>query len=240
MPSGHDEVQRLFTNADGGQFRLSYRGQVTGDIAAEAPLSVLEAKLQALSSIGPSNIIVSRVGGLPTFTFTGALSQKNAALIGIENGTEPMTTNGATGPLGFEMHTTTPGGNAHRSPSKPPSPASPPAPPITQSSSPPTRPEPNKQRLQTSFPPSSPRNPAPTKRSAKKTAPSPSPNAAPMRRSPPPARKASRPRLTDYAADTVLYNSFAGNLAGSGSAEALNTSQYVAVRTARAGKRFPS
>lgn len=47
-----NEIQKLTCQADGGTFRISFRGHVTDDISFDATLAQLESKLEAIESIG--------------------------------------------------------------------------------------------------------------------------------------------------------------------------------------------
>jgi hypothetical protein len=88
-----DEVQRISVVATAGQFKLSFGGHTTGNIAVKASNAQVESALGALPSIGPGNV---SVGGGPTslapyqVTFTGALASTDAAQLSVEPGTAPL------------------------------------------------------------------------------------------------------------------------------------------------------
>ncbi len=131
LPRGRDEVQRVEVySKESGQFRLSFGGQTTGDMAFAAQPSVVQAELEALSSIGPSGISqVTRtvVRGNSDFpiqrydiTFSGPLAGTNLPPLQGESGTEPLngivvvstfTDGGTNVPITVEAHLTglTPG-----------------------------------------------------------------------------------------------------------------------------------
>ena len=50
--SMQNEIQKMTCQADGGTFRISFRGHATEDINFDATLTELEAKLEAIESIG--------------------------------------------------------------------------------------------------------------------------------------------------------------------------------------------
>ena len=68
------------TAATAGTYTLTFNGQTTTGIAFNATAAVVQAALQALSNIGPNNVIVGGTGGPSvtastlTFTFVNALS----------------------------------------------------------------------------------------------------------------------------------------------------------------------
>jgi hypothetical protein len=58
----------------GQTWTLSYGGQTTTDLAATATVAQVQAALQALSSIGAGNVLVTGSVGAYTVTFVGALA----------------------------------------------------------------------------------------------------------------------------------------------------------------------
>jgi hypothetical protein len=86
---GRDEVQSISVkNADGGQFKLTYRGQSTADLPFDASAAEVQAALEALPAIGTGSVALT---GNWTVTFQGALGHSNAAQISIQNGTVPLS-----------------------------------------------------------------------------------------------------------------------------------------------------
>ena len=82
VQAAHDEVQTVTVTGapTGGTFTLSFGGQTTTGIASNAAASVVQAALQALSSIGASNALVTGAAGGPyTVQLTGALGQADQA-----------------------------------------------------------------------------------------------------------------------------------------------------------------
>lgn len=81
LKGGQNEKQRLTASAgSSGTFKLSFDGQVTATVAYNASASTLQTALQALSTIGSGNAVVTGGGGLPwVVTFTGALAQRDVA-----------------------------------------------------------------------------------------------------------------------------------------------------------------
>lgn len=74
-----------------GQFKLTYEGQQTADIAYNASASTVQNALIALSNIGPSDVAVTGNDGGPwTVTFQGALAGDVSPLSGT-NGTPNLT-----------------------------------------------------------------------------------------------------------------------------------------------------
>jgi hypothetical protein len=84
MPVGRNEVQQISIVATEGQFRLSYRGQTTLDIAAGAAAAVVESELEALTSIGPNLTVTGGPNPGPSpylIAFDGSLGEKNLSQI---------------------------------------------------------------------------------------------------------------------------------------------------------------
>lgn len=101
--TNEQQIVTLHT-ATGGTFTLTYGGQTTSGIAYNAAAATVQSALEALSSIGSSNVSVTGSAGGPwTVEFTGTLATTDVAL---------MTLDGAnlTGGLSASIAETTPGG----------------------------------------------------------------------------------------------------------------------------------
>jgi len=83
LGSGTDEVQSVEMDDDvgGGTFTLSFGGQETGNLAYNASAAVVEAALEALSTVGLGNVSVAGSTPIWTVTFEGNLASTNVALI---------------------------------------------------------------------------------------------------------------------------------------------------------------
>lgn len=80
--AGVNEVQTLTIDATGGTYTLTFGGQTTGAIAEAATAAVVEAALEALSTIGENDVKVTGAAGGPyTIEFQGALGKQNVAAI---------------------------------------------------------------------------------------------------------------------------------------------------------------
>lgn len=108
---GTDEVQTVTIagGAAGGTFTITFGGQTTSAIPYGSSGPVVQAALEALSSIGPGNIYVTKAADVYTLTFRGALGQQNVAQVtasatGLTGGTPTITpatsTGGAAGTAG--------------------------------------------------------------------------------------------------------------------------------------------
>jgi hypothetical protein len=114
-----NEVQTITLHADyavGDKYRLTYDGQTTAEIAADADAAAVQAALIALSNIGPTDVVV---GGGPgpdaafTVTFQGTLAGQDVPLIsGVGGHNEKQTiaiddaSSGGTFTLTFDGRTT--------------------------------------------------------------------------------------------------------------------------------------
>ena len=82
----------------GGTFTLTFGGQTTATIAYNAAASVVEAALEALSTIGQGNVqVTGNAGGPYTVEFVGQLANANVAAMtadasGLTGGTSPTVT----------------------------------------------------------------------------------------------------------------------------------------------------
>jgi hypothetical protein len=100
---GRNELQRVQIIANAGQFRLSFKGQTTGDLAFNASPATVQAALEGLSTIGDSGVSVAT--GPPVdnpfippaearnidVTFVGPLTTTNVAQLQVESGTVPLS-----------------------------------------------------------------------------------------------------------------------------------------------------
>lgn len=83
---GTSEVQRLTITGTptGGTFTLGFSGQTTAPIAYNATASAVQAALEALTTVGDGDILVSGGPGPGTpytFTFAGSLAQRDVPLL---------------------------------------------------------------------------------------------------------------------------------------------------------------
>lgn len=81
---GDNEVKLItFINSPtGGTFKLSFDGQTTSNIAYNATASIIQAALEALSSIGVGNVgVTGNIGGPFTVTFIGDLRGTNVGTL---------------------------------------------------------------------------------------------------------------------------------------------------------------
>ena len=195
----------MSVDAGEGQFKLSFRGQTTADIAYNATPAAVQAGLRALPKIGSSGVNVSGTPQAYEVTFAGGLAGTNVEPLKSSNGTTPLgggggvsastTTEGGTNhPVSIEAHIEhlTIGSTYHFR--------------IFATNAA----EPNRALTASSFPRSPPKDhPAPTNSCAKKTTPSACPNAAPTRWSPLPTRKALPHRCETFRrrGSTVAYKS---------------------------------
>jgi hypothetical protein len=91
-----DEVQEVTISATNGQFRLSFGGATTADLAFNADYAQIDAALEALPSIGPAGVNVQGSSTAPpTFkhqvTFTGALGAQDVEQLSASHGTTPLS-----------------------------------------------------------------------------------------------------------------------------------------------------
>ncbi len=90
------EVQELYFGIVspplGGQIRLTFGSETTGDIPFGATAEEVQAALRALPSIGSPNVIVTQPSGVflsYIVTFTGSLAETDVPQLVISNGTSP-------------------------------------------------------------------------------------------------------------------------------------------------------
>jgi Ca2+-binding RTX toxin-like protein len=81
------EVQRVTLRQGDGRFTLTFEGQTTRRLPWDASADVVQIALTALTTIGPGNVAVSRVGcciaggGTYIFLFQGRLDSQNVSSI---------------------------------------------------------------------------------------------------------------------------------------------------------------
>lgn len=108
--------QTLTVDATEGQFKLTFRGQTTADLAFNASAAEVDTALEALSTIGAGNVSVTggpggAGGGTPyVVTFAGTLANAPMPLIVTSAGTTPLgggagaaVANTTTGATGYEI-----------------------------------------------------------------------------------------------------------------------------------------
>jgi hypothetical protein len=78
---GTDEVQTITIDAAGGTFTITFGAQTTVALAWNATAAVVQAALEALSTIGIGNILVTKSGLVYTLVFRGALGSQNVAAV---------------------------------------------------------------------------------------------------------------------------------------------------------------
>lgn len=86
----------------GGNFTLSFGGQITGNIAYNASTSAVQTALTALSSVGAGNVTVTGSSGAWTVTFAGSLAIPGPLVLvnlGLTGGTLPAIAIAITGNL---------------------------------------------------------------------------------------------------------------------------------------------
>lgn len=108
--------QTLTVDATAGQFKLSFRGQTSADIAFDATAAQVDTAFEALNTVGANNVAVTGgpggAGGLTPYviTFSGVLNNAPMPLIGVAAGTTPLSSgagasvaNTTTGATGYEI-----------------------------------------------------------------------------------------------------------------------------------------
>ncbi|KKM60636.1 hypothetical protein LCGC14_1539890, partial [marine sediment metagenome] len=83
LGSGTNEVQdiEIDDDVDGGNFTLTFDSQTTGSIAWDASAAVVQAALQALSSVGLGNVTVTQATPVWRATFAGDLASTDVGMI---------------------------------------------------------------------------------------------------------------------------------------------------------------
>jgi hypothetical protein len=96
-PGGVNEQQQITVKASTGQFRLSFKGPTTADIPHDASAAEVQSALEALSSIGPAGVTVTKGASDTTSSrflvaFTGeSLKEEDQEALGAEPGTVPLS-----------------------------------------------------------------------------------------------------------------------------------------------------
>lgn len=86
-----NEVQTVTNAATSGQYRLTFRGAQTGDLAWNAPVATVDAALGALSTVGGAGNVT--VAGDPddyTITFVADLAAQDVDMVTVQPGTTPF------------------------------------------------------------------------------------------------------------------------------------------------------
>jgi hypothetical protein len=107
-PSGPDEVQNVNIDATEGQFKLGFRGQTTSDLPYNASTAEFQTALRALSQVGPTGVNVTGSPGAYVITFAGKLAGADVEPIKASDGTAPLGGGG-----GASVSTPTEGGIDH-------------------------------------------------------------------------------------------------------------------------------
>lgn len=102
---GIDEVQTITIDATGGTFTATFGAQTTIATAWNATAAVLQANLEALSTIGIGNVLVTKSGLVYTVVFRGTLGSQNVAAM-------TTTATGLTGGAGTAVVATATAGVA--------------------------------------------------------------------------------------------------------------------------------
>jgi hypothetical protein len=111
-----NEVQKVKVNATSGQFKLTFSGQQTGNIAFDALASTVQTALEALSNIAVGDVKVTggpgnSGGTTPYFvTFRGALGDTDVPTLTGANGSSVLSGGGAS----ITITVDTPGVNGGR------------------------------------------------------------------------------------------------------------------------------
>jgi NHL repeat-containing protein len=87
LRSSISENQRLNRDATAGQYRLTFNGDTTADLAFDATPQQVRAALEALPSIGAGNVAASGF----IVRFTNDLANDDVAQLVVSNGTTPLT-----------------------------------------------------------------------------------------------------------------------------------------------------
>jgi hypothetical protein len=109
-----DELQSVKIDATGGQFKLTFEGQQTANIAYNATAAKVREELEALSNIAPGDVEVTggpgNSGGTTPYVvkFLLAYAGTNVGQMTVANGTSPLSGGGAAG----TVTTTTQGSKA--------------------------------------------------------------------------------------------------------------------------------
>jgi hypothetical protein len=96
-PGGANEQQQVTIKASAGQFRLSFKGDTTSDLAHDASAAEVQAVLEALPSIGPAGVTVTKgpsdaSSSRYLVAFSGAsLKEEDQEALSAEPGTVPLS-----------------------------------------------------------------------------------------------------------------------------------------------------
>jgi hypothetical protein len=96
-----NEVQSVKVDATAGQYKLTFNGQQTADLAFDATSGTVQTALRGLSSINGANVTVTggpgdSGGTTPyTVTFIGTLGNQNVPALTAQAGTTPLSGGGA-------------------------------------------------------------------------------------------------------------------------------------------------
>jgi hypothetical protein len=94
-PVGVNAQQRIVADQvlTSGNVKLGYKGALTADIAWNASASTVEGELEALSTIGPSNVRVTGMSFSDGFlvTFINALGDQQVELLTVQSGLNPTS-----------------------------------------------------------------------------------------------------------------------------------------------------
>lgn len=107
------ERQQIVVKAGAGQWKLTFEGQQTADLAYNISAANLKAALEGLSNVGVGDVEVTggpgnAAGSAPyVITFQGALAESDRTQITTQAGTTPLS--GGTGGSSATVTTTTPG-----------------------------------------------------------------------------------------------------------------------------------
>jgi hypothetical protein len=90
---GTDETQLVTVGAEAGQFKLTFEGQQTADLAFDVSASEMQAALEALPAIGSGQVSVFLRPELGYYyvVFAGSLATTDVPQISGEDGTEPLS-----------------------------------------------------------------------------------------------------------------------------------------------------
>lgn len=87
-PEPSNEIQRIQFRGSvtGGFWRITFNGEMTGDIAHNANALTVRQALESLSNINPGDVLVFGYEGLWVVEFTGQYAADNVPLMSIING----------------------------------------------------------------------------------------------------------------------------------------------------------
>ena len=85
MRNGGNEVQRISADDDEGYFTVTFDGETTGNISADASSWTVRNALENLSTIGDDNVAVSKSGDSWTVTFKGDLAATDVSTLVVDD-----------------------------------------------------------------------------------------------------------------------------------------------------------